>query len=175
MYVLPILVNTTRDPKLSFLDHVLLELSSRFTEETQLSLPKGHVIIPSQVNNSLPWKDEFLTFAEIYKEDLPFPGSIDAELETWSLYWSRQDYLPSTSRETLRGGWSIFFFRWFCRKKIITNSYFIFFFMFICQNVGNLKGFLLASLHGLYLITLSSYSSTGRGTSSSNKKTKKQK
>ena len=79
----------------------MLELSSRFTEETQLSLPKGHVIIPSQVNNSLPWKDEFLTFAEIYKEDLPFPGSIDAELETWSLYWSRQDYLPSTSRETL--------------------------------------------------------------------------
>ena len=58
-------------------------------------------------------------------------------------------------------------------QSLRTNSYFIFFFMFICQNVGNLKGFLLASLHGLYLITLSSYSSTGRGTSSSNKKINK--
>ena len=33
--------------------------------------------------------------------------------------------------------------------------------MFICQNVGNLKDFLLVYIHGLYLITLSSYSSTG--------------
>ena len=54
-------------------------------------------------------------------------------------------------------------------KKIITNSYFIFFFMFICQNVGNLKGFLLVYLHGLYLITLSSYSSTGEAPHHSNK------
>ena len=52
----------------------------------------------------------------------------------------------------------------------MTNSYFTFFLMFICQNVGNLKGFLLVYLHGLYLITLSSYSSTGRGTSYSNNK-----
>ena len=49
------------------------------------------------------------------------------------------------------------FFLWFW---IITNSYFIFFFMFICQNVGNLKGFLLVCLYLPYLITLSSYSST---------------
>ena len=56
------------------------------------------------------------------------------------------------------------FFLWFWREKIITNSYFIFFFMFICQNVGNFKGFLLVCLYRLYLITLSSYSSTGRGT-----------
>ena len=61
----------------------------------------------------------------------------------------------------LRGGWSFFFFPVVLEKKIITNSYFTFFFMFICQNVGNLKGFLLVYLHRLYLITLSSYSSTG--------------
>ena len=30
------------------------------------------------------------------------------------------------------------------KKKIITNSFFL---MFICQNVGNLKGFLLVYLH----------------------------
>ena len=71
------------------------------------------------------------------------------------------------------GGGPFFFFRWFWKKKIITNSYFTFFFMFICQNVGNLKGFLLVYLHRLYLITLSSYSSTGRGTSYSNKKINK--
>ena len=40
--------------------------------------------------------------------------------------------------------------------------------MFICQNVGNLKGFLLVYLHGLYLITLSSYSSTGEAPHHSN-------
>ena len=69
----------------------------------------------------------------------------------------------------LRGWWSIFFFRWFWKKKIITNSYFILFFMFICQNVGNLKGFLLEYIDGLYLITLSSYSSTGEAPHHSNK------
>ena len=41
--------------------------------------------------------------------------------------------------------------------------------MFICQNVGNLKGFLLVYLHGLYLITLSSYSSNGEAPHHSNK------
>ena len=35
----------------------------------------------------------------------------------------------------------------FGRKKIINNSYFIFVFLFICQNVGNLKGFLLVCEH----------------------------
>ena len=67
----------------------------------------------------------------------------------------------------------LFFFSVVLEKKIITNSYFTFFFMFICQNVGNLKGFLLVYLHGLILITLSSYSSTGRGTSYSNNKKNK--
>ena len=66
----------------------------------------------------------------------------------------------------LRGG---LFFWHVWRKKIITNSYFIPFFMFICQNVGNLKGFLLVYLHELYLITLSSYSSTGEAPHHSNK------
>ena len=35
------------------------------------------------------------------------------------------------------------FFVWFWKKIAITNSYFIFLLIFICQNVGNLKGFLL--------------------------------
>ena len=74
---------------------------------------------------------------------------------------------------SLRGGWCTFFFSGGFGEKIITNSYFIFFLMFICQNVGNLKGFLLVYFHGLYLITLSSYSSTSRGTSYSNIKKKK--
>ena len=58
-------------------------------------------------------------------------------------------------------GAGVHFFSVVLEKKYITNSYFISFFMFICQNVGNLKGFLLVYIHGLYLITLSSYSSTG--------------
>ena len=61
-----------------------------------------------------------------------------------------------------------FFFSVVLEKKIITNSYFTL--MFIWQNVGNLKGFLLVYLYGLYLITLSSYSSTSLGTSYSNNK-----
>ena len=71
------------------------------------------------------------------------------------------------------GGWCTFFFSGGFGKKIITNSYIIFFLMFICQNVGNLKGFLMVYLDGLDLITLSSYSSTGRGTSYSNNKKNK--
>ena len=44
------------------------------------------------------------------------------------------------------------FSRWFWKKNHnYCNSYLIFFLMFICQNVGNLKGFLLVYLHGLYL------------------------
>ena len=49
-----------------------------------------------------------------------------------------------SSNEGGGGGGSNFFLSVVLEeKKIITNSYFIFFFMFICQNVGNLKGFLL--------------------------------
>ena len=47
----------------------------------------------------------------------------------------------------LWGDRTIFFFFGGFGKKIITNSYFIFFFMFICQNVGNSKGFLLVCLN----------------------------
>ena len=39
----------------------------------------------------------------------------------------------------IKGGLDHFFFLVVWKKKIITNSYFIFYFMFICQNVGNLK------------------------------------
>ena len=46
--------------------------------------------------------------------------------------------------DAVSGDRTIFFCLWFW---IITNSYFIFFFMFICQNVGNLKGFLLVYLY----------------------------
>ena len=45
---------------------------------------------------------------------------------------------PSSS-----GGGPFFFSGGFGRKNKQTNSYFISFFMLICQNVGNLKGFLL--------------------------------
>ena len=65
------------------------------------------------------------------------------------------------------GGVGLFFFSVVLEKKIITNSYFTFFLMFICQNVGNLKGFLVVYVDGLDLITLSSY---GRGTSYLNNK-----
>ena len=34
---------------------------------------------------------------------------------------------------------------------MITNSYFIIFFLFICQNVGNFKGFLLVGLIYIYI------------------------
>ena len=45
----------------------------------------------------------------------------------------------------IRGGSRPFFL---ClRFWIITNSYFIVFLMFICQNVGNFKGFLLVCLY----------------------------
>ena len=54
--------------------------------------------------------------------------------------------------EVKGGGGARFFFPSGFGKKIITNSYFIFFLMFICQNVGNLKGFLLVYLHG-YQVT----------------------
>ena len=71
--------------------------------------------------------------------------------------------------EVCWGGGACVFFPGGFGKKIITNSHS----MFICQNVGNLKGFLLVYLHGLYLIIPSSYSSTGRGTSYSNNKKNK--
>ena len=76
-------------------------------------------------------------------------------------------HFPSLPGRQLRGWWSTFFFSVVLEEK---NHYtFIFFFMFICQNAGNLKGFLLVYIDGLYLITLSSYSSTGDAPHHSNK------
>ena len=124
-----------------------------------------------------PYQTLFPQISKLFRLLLIMPATSVTSERSFSSLRHIKTYLRTSMKQErlnhLRGGWSIFFFRWFCRKKIITNSYFIFFLMFICQNVGNLKGFLLASLHGLYLITLSSYSSTGRGTSSSNKKKNK--
>ena len=54
-------------------------------------------------------------------------------------------FLPLTFSAGVLGGSGPFFLcLWFW---IITNSYFIFFYMFICQNVGNFKGFLLICQH----------------------------
>ena len=101
-----------------------------------------------------------------------FGGSSDTRvihfLYARALAWTKKKLKKSVHLEmrNLRGVWTIFFL-WFWRE---TNLYFIFFFMFICQNVGNFKGFLLVCLYRLYLITLSSYSSTAEGPHSSYKK-----
>ena len=75
-------------------------------------------------------------------------GKILAALKDCPLkFLSRKLRLNLVISEEVKGGSDHFFFFVVLEEKIITNSYFIIFFMFICQNVGNFKGFLLVGLY----------------------------
>ena len=90
------------------LDHLKSDLKTRF-EFNGVNAYNGLSIVPSKTIALLntckscdqSWKQKFKMFIDFYKNDLPNPLALDAELELWLKYWeifegSRPDSVAST-------------------------------------------------------------------------------
>ena len=83
-------------------DHLSQELQSRFFQgqETILS---GVSLVPSMMLGNPDWKSSFLKFSKFYKEDLPAPLSLEAEVILWEHQWRQEKSdLPTTAVATLK-------------------------------------------------------------------------
>ena len=92
-----------------FLDHLLVEMRSRFATY-QVTALQGLCLVPS-VLVTLPLsdaKEKLNSLVELYKNDLPSPGSIGSELHSWQVKWKKHldlngpSGMPKTPAEALK-------------------------------------------------------------------------
>ncbi|XP_072900384.1 52 kDa repressor of the inhibitor of the protein kinase-like isoform X3 [Hemitrygon akajei] len=105
-----------------FLDHVILEIEEMFSEQ-QLKALKCLSLVPS-VMAQLKYNTGEENMADLYKDDLPNPDTLSAELHCWKIKWkhrSRDVELPSTLSETLRHPDIKFFPNVYTLLKIVSN------------------------------------------------------
>ncbi|XP_046853849.1 52 kDa repressor of the inhibitor of the protein kinase-like [Xenia sp. Carnegie-2017] len=100
----------TKGSHYSFLDHLNSDLQARF-DFSQINVYNGFSVVPSKMIsliNSLPpnkknWKENFRLFSDFYKDDLPTPLGLDAELELWEKFWiTYEGSLPDSAASTLK-------------------------------------------------------------------------
>ncbi|XP_067841750.1 52 kDa repressor of the inhibitor of the protein kinase-like isoform X2 [Heptranchias perlo] len=105
-----------------FLDHIILEIKDMFSEQ-QLKALKCLSLVPS-VMAQLKYNTGEENMADLYKDDLPNPDTLSAELHCWKIKWkhrSRDVELPSTIFDTLRHPDIKFFPNVYTLLKIISN------------------------------------------------------
>lgn len=105
-----------------FLDHIILEIEDMFSEQ-QLRALKCLSLVPS-VMAQLKYNTGEENMADLYKDDLPNPDTLSAELHCWKIKWkhrSRDVKLPSTISDTLRHPDIKFFPNVYTLLKIISN------------------------------------------------------
>ncbi|XP_078258119.1 52 kDa repressor of the inhibitor of the protein kinase-like isoform X1 [Rhinoraja longicauda] len=105
-----------------FLDHIILEIEDMFAEQ-QLRALKCLSLVPS-VMAQLKYNTGEENMADMYKDDLPNPETLSAELHCWKIKWkhrSRDVKLPSTISDTLRHPDIKFFPNVYTLLKIISN------------------------------------------------------
>lgn len=92
------------------LDHMISEMSTRFTKHQQQAL-SGLVLIPSVIITKplLEATRVVSEFGEMYSNDLPSPSSLQSEIHTWYLKWTQaQESLPTSLVSTLPYATSMF-------------------------------------------------------------------
>jgi len=89
------------------LDHLLVEMRSRFSKQQVVAL-QGLSLVPSiLVTLSLP-DNNIDKLVDLYKKDLPSPGSLSSELHSWQHKWQRHqglhgpESLPTTPAMALQ-------------------------------------------------------------------------
>lgn len=82
-----------------FLDHMIVELNTRFIDGQQ-HVPGGNAVIPELLQENTTWKDDFKGFTHAYQDDLE-SNSVEAELDLWERWWNNKSCLPATAQETL--------------------------------------------------------------------------
>ncbi|XP_078078687.1 52 kDa repressor of the inhibitor of the protein kinase-like [Mustelus asterias] len=105
-----------------FLDHIILEIEEMFSEQ-QLKALKCLSLVPS-VMAQLKYNTGEESMADLYKDDLPNPDTLSAELHCWKIKWkhrSRDVELPSTIFDTLRHPDIKFFPNVYTLLKIVSN------------------------------------------------------
>lgn len=85
-----------------FVDHLIEELSRRFTDGQQQIIPLAHAVIPDQMNRNNQWRQDFIQFTEKYSDDLPSPTTLNAELDIWERMWKKKCNVPSTAQSTIK-------------------------------------------------------------------------
>ena len=70
---------------ISLLDHIILELESRFDSESSAIIVEFMKLLPSSLyeNTSTIQASDFLRLLALYEDDLPAPRCLDVELELW--------------------------------------------------------------------------------------------
>lgn len=98
------------------LDHLLQEMKTRFATHQMIVL-NGLCLVPA-VLVQLPLadlKEKLNSLVELYKTDLPSPGSIFSEFHAWQVKWKKQldmngpTSLPKTPAEALKKASSLLF------------------------------------------------------------------
>uniref|UniRef100_V9KAI4 52 kDa repressor of the inhibitor of the protein kinase n=1 Tax=Callorhinchus milii TaxID=7868 RepID=V9KAI4_CALMI len=105
-----------------FLDYVIAEVKGMFCEE-QLKALKCLSLVPS-VMAQLNYNTTVEITANLYKDDLPNPDTLSAELHCWRIKWkhrSRDVELPNTVFDTLQHPDIKFFPNVYTLLKIVCN------------------------------------------------------
>ena len=94
-------INLTTD----FLNHVLMQLDSRFEDDVFVCY-KGFSVIPSILLATDPiWKDNVREFCDHYRQDIPNYAGLPAELLLWERMWKekkdRREDIPDSIGATL--------------------------------------------------------------------------
>ena len=91
-----------RSLTIPFFDHMVQELTSRFSNAQQQCIPMGQSIIPKKMKQSTEWRTNFKKFLDTYSCDLVSEHNINSELDMWEMFWDDKPDPPSTSQETLK-------------------------------------------------------------------------
>ena len=87
------------------LERVTGELETRFSKENRIH-SDGFFILPTTVVETDDWKTTVRGFAKGYKQDLPEPMNLEAEMEQWAVDWKRSfesdQNIPDTIVTTLK-------------------------------------------------------------------------
>lgn len=88
------------------LDHLQTSLDARFDLDS-VNVYKGLSIVPVKMmslsEKGIDWKEQFKTLVTFYRDDLPNPLALDAELRQWFTFWeTHPGPLPDNIITTLK-------------------------------------------------------------------------
>ena len=85
---------------LPFLDHIIEQVNTRFSEGNLVSLD-GFYAIPAKVVTCVDWKGKVKNFLNLHINDLPEPRYVETELNIWEVYCHQCEESPSTLSDLL--------------------------------------------------------------------------
>ena len=107
-----------RNVTLPLVDHLLMELTSRFSEEAKRAT-EGLKLIPSVMNLSDSTDTNGLF--DFYQNDLPSPETVNTEVHIWRMKWDKvpEPDLPDTLSKALEEADILFFPNIHCLLRIL--------------------------------------------------------